>query len=91
MPHTRRWSRSTQLRASPAIRSISGSARKSRWARCAWRPRLRPKQEQINIHNCFLGGGFGRRGNNDEMRQAIQVAKQVGKPAPSGNSFPSRG
>ena len=38
------------------------------------------KQEQINIHNCFLGGGFGRRGNNDEMRQAIQVAKQVGKP-----------
>ena len=44
------------------------------------RPRLRPKQEQINIHNCFLGGGFGRRGNNDEMRQAIQVAKQVGKP-----------
>jgi isoquinoline 1-oxidoreductase beta subunit len=38
------------------------------------------KQEQINIHNCFLGGGFGRRGTNDEMRQAIQVAKQVGKP-----------
>ena len=38
------------------------------------------KQEQINIHNCFLGGGFGRRGTNDEMRQAILVAKQVGKP-----------
>ena len=32
------------------------------------------------IHNCFLGGGFGRRGNNDEMRQAILVAKQIGKP-----------
>ena len=38
------------------------------------------KAEKINIHNCFLGGGFGRRGNNDEMRQAILVAKQVGKP-----------
>jgi len=38
------------------------------------------KPEQINIHNCFLGGGFGRRGQNDEMRQAILVAKQVGKP-----------
>jgi isoquinoline 1-oxidoreductase beta subunit len=39
---------------------------------------LRP--EQITVHNCFLGGGFGRRSINDEMRQAILVAKQVGKP-----------
>ena len=39
---------------------------------------LRP--EQIDIHNCFLGCGFGRRSINDEMRQAILVAKQVGKP-----------
>ena len=38
------------------------------------------KAEQITLNNCFLGGGFGRRGNNDEMRQAILVAKQVGKP-----------
>ncbi len=38
------------------------------------------KPEQITIHNCFLGGGFGRRGRNDEMRQAILVAKQVAKP-----------
>jgi isoquinoline 1-oxidoreductase beta subunit len=38
------------------------------------------KPEQIEIHNCFLGGGFGRRTINDEMRQAILVAKQVGKP-----------
>jgi isoquinoline 1-oxidoreductase beta subunit len=38
------------------------------------------KPEQIAIHNCFLGGGFGRRSMNDEMRQAILVAKQVGKP-----------
>ena len=32
------------------------------------------------IHNSFLGGGFGRRSINDEMRQAIPVAKAVGKP-----------
>jgi isoquinoline 1-oxidoreductase beta subunit len=38
------------------------------------------KPEQIVVHNCFLGGGFGRRTANDEMRQAILVAKQVGKP-----------
>ena len=38
------------------------------------------KPEQIDVHNCFLGGGFGRRSINDEMRQAILVAKQVGKP-----------
>lgn len=38
------------------------------------------KPEQIVIHNCFLGGGFGRRSINDEMRQAILVAKEVGKP-----------
>lgn len=35
---------------------------------------------QIVVNNCFLGGGFGRRGQNDEMRQAILIAKQVGKP-----------
>ncbi|HET9174784.1 MAG TPA: molybdopterin cofactor-binding domain-containing protein [Pseudolabrys sp.] len=26
------------------------------------------KPEQIVVHNCFLGGGFGRRSINDEMR-----------------------
>ena len=38
------------------------------------------KPDQVVIHNCFLGGGFGRRSINDEMRQAIHVAKEVGKP-----------
>ena len=38
------------------------------------------KPEQVFVHNCFLGGGFGRRYMHDEMRQAIIVAKAVGKP-----------
>jgi len=36
--------------------------------------------EQVYIHNCFAGGGFGRRSTNDEMVQAIAVSKAVGKP-----------
>ena len=38
------------------------------------------KPEQCYIHNAYLGGGFGRRSRNDEMRHAILVAKDVGKP-----------
>jgi len=38
------------------------------------------KPEQIFIHNCYLGGGFGRRAINDELVQALAVAKTVGKP-----------
>jgi isoquinoline 1-oxidoreductase beta subunit len=36
--------------------------------------------EQVYVHNCFLGGGFGRRAINDELVQAVTVAKAVGKP-----------
>jgi|HubBroStandDraft_1064217.scaffolds.fasta_scaffold00053_48 isoquinoline 1-oxidoreductase beta subunit len=38
------------------------------------------KSEQVYLHNCFLGGGFGRRSVNDEMVQAVTVAKAIGKP-----------
>ena len=38
------------------------------------------KPEQVFVHNCFCGGGFGRRGFNDEMIQAIKVSKEIGKP-----------
>ena len=38
------------------------------------------KPEQITIHNTFVGGGFGRKSNNDDMVQAIQIAKIVKKP-----------
>jgi isoquinoline 1-oxidoreductase beta subunit len=34
--------------------------------------------ENIYLHNCFLGGGFGRRGNQDDVRQAVAIAKHVG-------------
>ncbi len=37
-------------------------------------------KENVYIHNCFLGGGFGRRAVNDELRQAVAVSKAVGKP-----------
>jgi isoquinoline 1-oxidoreductase beta subunit len=36
--------------------------------------------EKVYIYNCFLGGGFGRRFYNDDVRQAVTVAKAVGRP-----------
>ncbi|MBI4483556.1 MAG: xanthine dehydrogenase family protein molybdopterin-binding subunit, partial [Acidobacteria bacterium] len=36
--------------------------------------------ENVYIHNCFLGGGFGRRLALDEVRQAVAIAQQVGRP-----------
>ena len=38
------------------------------------------KPEQVHIHNAFLGGGFGRRDANDEIAQAIAIAKLVKRP-----------
>jgi isoquinoline 1-oxidoreductase beta subunit len=34
--------------------------------------------ENVYLHNCFLGGGFGRRGNTDHVKQAVTVAKALG-------------
>jgi isoquinoline 1-oxidoreductase beta subunit len=36
--------------------------------------------EKVFVHNCFLGGGFGRRSMNDELIQAVTVAKAVSRP-----------
>jgi isoquinoline 1-oxidoreductase beta subunit len=37
--------------------------------------------ENVYVHNCFLGGGFGRRLFNDHVQQAVTVAKALdGKP-----------
>src|SRR5580700_9125522 len=38
------------------------------------------KSEQVYIHNAFLGGGFGRRDANDEVTQAILIAKAINRP-----------
>lgn len=38
------------------------------------------KPEQIYIHNAFVGGGFGRRDANDEIAQAVAIAKVVKRP-----------
>lgn len=36
--------------------------------------------EQIVVHTTLLGGGFGRRGENDFVGQAVQISQAVGKP-----------
>jgi isoquinoline 1-oxidoreductase beta subunit len=36
--------------------------------------------DKIFVHNCYLGGGFGRRAVNDELLQALAVAKTISKP-----------
>src|SRR5437879_13697456 len=35
--------------------------------------------ENVYLHNCFLGSGFGRRGENDNVRQAVVIAQQLGR------------
>jgi isoquinoline 1-oxidoreductase beta subunit len=32
------------------------------------------------VHNCFLGGGFGRRSVNDELTQAVELSKALNRP-----------
>jgi isoquinoline 1-oxidoreductase beta subunit len=34
----------------------------------------------VFVHNCFLGGGFGRRAVNDELTQAVEVSKALRRP-----------
>jgi isoquinoline 1-oxidoreductase subunit beta len=36
--------------------------------------------EQVYVHNGYVGGGFGRRDANDEVKQAIAIAKIVQQP-----------
>ena len=40
--------------------------------------RVDPKA--VFVHNCFLGGGFGRRAVNDELTQAVEVSKAMKRP-----------
>ena len=36
--------------------------------------------DKVKVNLTYLGGGFGRRGRQDYVAQAVQVAKAVGKP-----------
>ena len=36
--------------------------------------------ENVYVHNCFLGGGFGRRSNTDYIEEAVQIAQEAGQP-----------
>jgi CO/xanthine dehydrogenase Mo-binding subunit len=36
--------------------------------------------ENVRVHNCMLGGGFGRRTNTDYIREGLEIAQQVNKP-----------
>jgi len=37
-------------------------------------------QEKVRVHTLFLGGGFGRRSEQDFVRDAVTLAKQSGRP-----------
>jgi len=38
------------------------------------------KPEQIHVHTTYLGGGFGRRFEQDFVEEAVQIAKAVSRP-----------
>ncbi|MDN3204111.1 xanthine dehydrogenase family protein molybdopterin-binding subunit [Algoriphagus sediminis] len=38
------------------------------------------KQEKVKVHNQLLGGGFGRRSENDVILQATRIAREVSYP-----------
>lgn len=38
------------------------------------------KPEQVTIHQCYMGGGFGRRTQGDYATEAARIARQVRKP-----------
>ena len=38
------------------------------------------KPEQVRVHTTFLGGGFGRRAEQDFIAEAVQISKATGAP-----------
>jgi len=38
------------------------------------------KEEQVTLHQCYMGGGFGRRSLGDYSAEAARIAKEVRKP-----------
>ena len=41
---------------------------------------LQTERSKITLHQQFLGGGFGRRGNHETVYDAVRLAKAAGKP-----------
>jgi isoquinoline 1-oxidoreductase beta subunit len=41
---------------------------------------LETDRSKITLHQHFMGGGFGRRGNHEAVFDAVRLAKAVGKP-----------
>ena len=41
---------------------------------------LQTERSNITLHQHFMGGGFGRRGNHETVYDAVRLAKAVGKP-----------
>jgi len=39
------------------------------------------KPEQVRIHTTYLGGGFGRRAEQDFAREAVEISKAISAPA----------
>ncbi|MEM9523576.1 MAG: molybdopterin cofactor-binding domain-containing protein [Pseudomonadota bacterium] len=37
-------------------------------------------EERVTLHNCFMGGGFGRKSRSDWAVQTARIAQAVGKP-----------
>jgi isoquinoline 1-oxidoreductase subunit beta len=37
-------------------------------------------EERVRVHTTFLGGGFGRRGEVDFVRDALELSKELGRP-----------
>jgi isoquinoline 1-oxidoreductase beta subunit len=38
------------------------------------------KPEQVTMHQCYMGGGFGRRSLGDYAAECARIAKEVGRP-----------
>ena len=71
----RAWSPATPRCSSPTIASTSGSAIRARRKRASAPSKITGIPEQnVHLHLCHLGGGFGRNGNGPQAEQAIMIA-----------------
>ena len=57
---------------------MTGYAQNPESVPCAVAEIIGRAPETIHVHNCFLGGGFGRRSMPDFARRALTIAKALG-------------